>query len=253
MAGEGEVDMDNLDSDTKVDWGDDDDDEEETNTTQQFTPGAASTPSQPPGAPAGTYHDGEEHEMTEFGPEQSGISDTTPLLSQEQRERAWNTTKSRFPDASATDLDAYYDPKSKRLTVKMAGFGKKAYYLYTRDKVTGKERINPELTKQIVKALGPEAEKQIAEIKQQKKEAKERRDAAERQVKINTKTQQQLAKDREELQRLENEQEQANIRLENMEKEGGTQTEMENERDRIKRQKANRKREIEATKKRKRL
>ena len=134
--------------------------------------------------------------------------------------------------------------------IKMRDAGKKkAYPLFTRDRVTGNERINPDLPKEIVKALGPEAEKLIAEIKQLKKEAKERRDAAERQVKINTKTQQQLAKDRKELQRLENEQEQANIRLQNMEKEGGTQIEMENERDRIKRQKANRKRKIEATKK----
>ena len=115
---------------------------------------------------------------------------------------------------------------------------KKAYPLFTRDRVTGKERINPDLTKEIVKALGPEAEKQIAEIKQLKKEAKERVDAAERQVKINTETQQQPAKDREELQSwLNDEQEQANIRLQNLEKEGGTHIEMENTRYEIKRKK----------------
>ena len=54
---------------------DDDDDEEETNTTQPFTPGAASTPAGDP------YHGGEEHELTDFGAEQSGTSETTPLLS----------------------------------------------------------------------------------------------------------------------------------------------------------------------------
>ena len=259
MAGRPEVDMDNLDPDTEIDWGDDDDDEEEeVNTTQLFTPGASSTPYQPQGAAAGPYHGGEEHEMAEFGPEQSGISDTTPLLSP-QANQAWAFTEAVYPDADSTKLESFFeemrnpDPNSTkklRLMIKMRDAGKKAYPLFTRDDVTKKERINPGLTKEIVKVLGPEAEKQIAETKQLKKEAKKRRDAAERQVKINTKTRQQLAKDREELQRLENEQEQANIRLQNMAKEGGTIIEMKNDRqEKEKRQTANRKRDIEATKK----
>ena len=248
-----------IDVNTQIDWGDDDDDEEEeeTNTTQPFTPGAASTPAQPPGAPADPYHGGESHEMTNFGPEESGISETTPLLSP-QSNQAWAFIEAVYPDADSTKLEAFYeemrnpDPNSTkklRLMIKMRDTGKKAYLLYTTDRVTGKERINPDLSKEIVRALGTEAEKQIDDIKRLEKEAKERTDAAKRQEQINTKTQQQLAKDREELQRLNNKQEQANIRLENMEKEGGTQIEMENERDRIKRQNANRKREIEATKK----
>ena len=69
----------------------DDDNEEKVDTTRPFQPGAASTPYQPQGATAGPYYGGESHEMTDFGPEESGISDTTPLLAQEQRERAWNT------------------------------------------------------------------------------------------------------------------------------------------------------------------
>ena len=81
MAGIPDVDMDNIDPDTRVEWDDDDDDdEEETNTTKPFQPGAASTPAQPPGAPADPYHGGESHEMTNFGPEESGISETTTTL-----------------------------------------------------------------------------------------------------------------------------------------------------------------------------
>ena len=99
MAERPEVDMDTLDPDTPIDWGDDDDgEEEEVNTTQPFSPGAASTPYQPPGAASGPYHGGEAHEMSNLGPEQSGISDTTPLLTQDQRERAWNTTTTFYPD-----------------------------------------------------------------------------------------------------------------------------------------------------------
>ena len=147
----------------------------------------------------------------------------------------------RDPDPNST--------KRLRLMIKMRDAGKKAYPLYTRDQVTGKERINPNLPVEIAQALGKKAETEIADVKRLKKEAKERADSAKRQVKINTKTKQQLAKDREELQRLENEKEQDNKRLQNMEKEGGTKIEMENERDRIKRQTANRKREAEALKK----
>ena len=82
----------------------DDDDEEEVDMTRLFQPGAASVP----------YHGGEEHEMTHFGPKKVGLpAVTTPLLTQYQRERAWNTTTSIFPDAGATDLESYYDPRSK--------------------------------------------------------------------------------------------------------------------------------------------
>ena len=56
-----------------------------------FQPGAASTPA------SGPYHGSEAHEMTHFGPEQSGLADTTLLLPQDQRERAWNKTTSLFP------------------------------------------------------------------------------------------------------------------------------------------------------------
>ena len=64
-----------------------DDDDEEVNTTQPFKPGAASTPYQPPGAALDPYHGGEEHELSEFGLEQSGLAEKTPLLSQTDRER----------------------------------------------------------------------------------------------------------------------------------------------------------------------
>ena len=75
----------------------------------------------------GSDHGAKSHEMANLGPEQSGISDTTPLLAQIDRERAWNTITRLYPDASATDLEAFYHPTTKRLMIKMAGTGKKAY------------------------------------------------------------------------------------------------------------------------------
>ena len=180
----GVPDMEEIDPHTRVTWDDDDgdNDEEETNTTQPFQPGAASTPSQPPGAPADPYHGGESHEMTNFGPEESGISETTPLFSP-QSNQAWALTEAVYPDADPTALDVFYeemrdpDPNSTkrlRLMIKMKDAGKKAYPLYTRDRVTGKERINPNLPVEIAKALGKKAETEIADVKRLKKEAKER-------------------------------------------------------------------------------
>ena len=64
------------DKGTEGSVGDDDVGEEET--TNPFQPGAASTPSQPPGP----YHVDETHEMNNFGLEQSGFDDTDPLLPQ---------------------------------------------------------------------------------------------------------------------------------------------------------------------------
>ena len=72
--------------------------------------------------------------------------------------------------------------------IKMRDTGKKAYPLYTRDRVTGNERINSDLSKEIVKAPGTKAGKEIVDVKKLKEEAKERADAAKRQVKMNTKT-----------------------------------------------------------------
>ena len=141
-------------TENKTPWEDqgidhDDDDEEEVNTTQPFQPGAASTPYQQPGAPSTPYHGGDAHEMSHFDPEQSGLANTTPLLAPDQRERAWNTTKDIYPDASATDLEAYYDPKSKRLMIKMAGAGKKAYPLFTGERLTKRLWLNPKLLREI--------------------------------------------------------------------------------------------------------
>ena len=112
-------------------------------TTQPFTPGAASTPHQP----VGSYHPDEEHEMSTFPTEDSGLVHGPGAL-------AWNSLTLLYPEANATELEAFYDPVTKRLKVKMAGSGKTSYYLMTEDKVSKTEKLNPKLTKEIRKALG---------------------------------------------------------------------------------------------------
>ena len=130
---------------------DDDDDDQEVNRTQPFQPGAASTP----------YHSGEQHEMQTMSHEQEGLPDTsyeeTPLLgAQDQIQRSWDSLTRLFPRASATNLETSYS-KTGRLQVKMAGIGKKAYPLFTRDNNTGQDWLNPALPKEIKKSLGNSA------------------------------------------------------------------------------------------------
>ena len=108
-------------------------------TTQPFTPGATSTPHQP----GGPYHP----EMPTFPTEDSGLVHGPGTL-------AWNSLTFLYPEANATELEAFYDPKTQRLKVKMAGSGKTSYYLMTEDKVSKTEKLNPKLTKEIRKALG---------------------------------------------------------------------------------------------------
>ena len=81
-------------------------------------------------------------------------------------EPAWNALTYLYPDASATDLEAFYDPTSKRLKVKMKGAGKASYYLYTTQKGTNMERINPQLTLEIRNSLGESALDQAAALQQ---------------------------------------------------------------------------------------
>jgi len=66
-----------------------------------------------------------------------------------------------FPDGSATNLEASYS-KTGRLQVKMLGVGKKLYNLFITDK-TGKQKLNPSLTKEIKTSLSARAQEIITE------------------------------------------------------------------------------------------
>ena len=117
----------------------DDDDEQEVDTTRPFDLGAASTP----------YHSGGQYEMQTMVHEQGGLPDAsyeeTPLLgAQSEAQKSWDTLTRLFPRASATDLETSYS-KTGRLQVRR--FGKKSYPLFTKDSKTGKDRLNPQLSK----------------------------------------------------------------------------------------------------------
>ena len=136
------------------------------NTTQPFNPGQASTPFQT------TMH------------EQSGLPDTSftenaPLLNQQTN--SWEALTNNFPHASATDLEVSYS-FDKKLQVKKVGFGKKTYPLFTNDR-RGNQQLNPKLTLEIKKALGPKAEVVLLEDDYNIKEQRQNLAEAEKQEK----------------------------------------------------------------------
>ena len=97
------------------------------------------------------------HEETSFG---GDISDITSLIEhstvEEQREKAWEVLEREYPNVSAS-LIADYN-KDGRLTDKMSE-AKRVYILFTKNRTTGEQKINPKLPKEIQKALGEPADK----------------------------------------------------------------------------------------------
>ena len=178
-----------------------DDDDDKSNTTQPFTPGAASTPYQPPGASEGPYHGGEEHEMSQLPQEQSG-QDTDPLLTGDELDQrlqqtrqgsAWADLTEMYPQASkyAIQVDYQKDKQGNpRLWVKMVGRGKKAYPLFTRNAVTRQLRENPNLSQEIKTYLGKSMGEQIKDFQQ--KEASKKTEIAAKQKQLEQAEQKQL-------------------------------------------------------------
>ena len=161
-------------------------DTEDMDRTHPFEPGAASTP----------YHGGEEHEMSSLPQEQSGM--TAP------GEPAWNALTYLYPDASATELEAFMDPTTHRLKIKITGAGKKAYFLLTEDKSTKQQKLNPKLTKEIRKALGESASDQLMTLQEQRD-----RNASEIRVRLQEREQldvqvQELQETRQEMDAIQN-------------------------------------------------
>ncbi|KAL9958549.1 hypothetical protein ACROYT_G035578 [Oculina patagonica] len=186
----------------------DDDDEQEVNTTGRFQPNMAST----------FYHHGEEHEMQTMQHEQSGLPETsydeTPLLgsAQSMSEKAWNALKGVFPESSSTNLEASYSLKG-RLQVKMAGAGKKLYDLFTTKRGTGGEQqLNPSLTKEIRKELGPMTQKLIERDDEEIKDERQRLRETEKEVKEGEKIKTAKEKAKQKLQDLKMKKERAQAR-----------------------------------------
>ena len=152
--------------------------DDESNTTQPFTPGASSTPYQPPGASEGPYHGGEEYEMSQLPQEQSG-QDTDPLLTGDELDQrlqqtrqgsAWADLLEMYPQANKDALQVDYQKDKRgnpRLLIKMVGRGKKIYPLFTKNSVTRQLRENPNLSQEIKTYLGKSMGEQMKDFQQE--------------------------------------------------------------------------------------
>ena len=227
--------------------GDDDDQEinrdgpHEFDSTWSFGPGAASTP-------------GEQYEMQTMMHEQSGLHDasyeeTNPLLgAQSEQARSWDALSRLFPRASATDLETSYSTTG-RLQVKMSGFGKKTYFLYTTDRNTKQDRLNPSLTKEIKDALGKSAEQIIAEDRDSIKEQRQRLAEAENQQRQAEELAAERLKQSQEIQNLSQQIERTQARIDALQEEQGSNLESEAQLNRLKQLKKNYKTDLEKKKK----
>ena len=191
---------------------DDDDDEE---TTNPFQPGGSSTP-------------GEDIPMTTMNREREKESSTTETSFIEgsplsrvltSNAKAWDSLTREFPDANAIELEATYS-KTGKLQVKMFGQGKKAYPLFTKDKNTGEQRINPNLTKEIKSALGPEREiliaqkeKEIEELQKSIREDEEIANNENEQPSVRERAREKIAEKLEQIDAIENEREELEERV----------------------------------------
>ena len=239
--GGGDFGYDDPDLDYNIDH-DDDDDEQEVDTTRPFQPGAAST----------LYNGGGQFEMQTMQHEQRGLPDTsyeeTPLLgAQAQAQRSWDALTRFFPDASSIDLEATYS-KTGRLQVKMFGFGKKAYELFTKDR-SGRQQLNPKLTKEIKQSLGRRAEQIIEEDRNTALQQRQRLEEAQKQLREAEKIAAEREKESQEIQDLRMKFERTQAKIDAIQEEQGSNLESDAELCRLKQLKKNQQTELENKKK----
>ena len=220
----------------------DNDDYQEVDRTRPFQPGAASTP----------YYR-EQYEMQTMMHEQNGLPDAsyeeTPLLgAQSEAQKSCDALTRRFPRASAINLETSYS-KTGRLKVKMTGFGKKSYPLFTRDTSAGRERLNPSLPKEIKNSLGKGAEEIIDEDRDSIREQRQRLAETENQQRQAETIAGERETQTQEIQNLGQQIERTQARIDALQEEHGSNLESETELNRLKLLKKNYKSDLERKKK----
>ena len=218
----------------------DDDDEQEVNINQ---PDAEST-----------RNDDEHFEMQTFQHEQSGLPETsyeeTSFFgsAQSSKERAWGVLTGLFPKSSSISLDASYSEKG-RLQVKMAGAGKKLYDLFTTKRSTGEQQLNPKLTQEIRRELGPMAQEVIERDNEEIRNDRRRLIEAEKQLRDKEKLASEREKAAQEVQNLRNKNERVQAQIDAHTQEHGTTIESESELRRLQQLKKNLQTDFENAKK----
>ena len=205
-------------------------DPDEPETTQPFEPGAASTPA------------------TRLPPEKQGLN--RDITSQDAM--AKSELENIFPNMARKELEFKYEkaPKSGGAVIKVKYHTSDTWYsLYTKSKGNEEKTFNTNLPQRISQALGKSAEEIIAEDNTALQDTQRRLDEAQQaEARLNAQAQKQ-EQETQERQRLETQLEQINQRIDNMVNEGGTERERQMETDRLKRESAKLKRDIDAAKK----
>ena len=192
-----------------------DDDDDDDDTTHPFQPGGASTPGED--IPMTTMNRGKEKEPSTA--ETSFIEGSPLSRVLTSNAKAWETLTGIFPEAKATELEATYS-KTGKLQVKMFGQGKRAYPLFTKDKDTGGQRLNPILPRQIKSALGTERdtlivqkEKEIEELHKSIREDEEIANNENEQPSVRERAREKIAEKLEQINALENERDELEERV----------------------------------------
>ena len=130
----------------------------------------------------------------------------------------------------------------------MAGFGKKAYELFIKDR-SGRQQINPKLTKEIIKSLGGRAEQIIEEDRNTAEQQRQRLEDAEKQQRKAEKFAEEKEKETQEIQVLKEKIERVNANIDAIQETHGTNLESETELRRLKQPRKNHQTELENKKK----
>ena len=164
------------------------------------------------------------------------------------KERAWGALKGLFPESSSTSLEASYSLKG-RLQVKMVGAGKKLCDLFTTKRGTGEQQLNPNLSKEIRRELGPMAQEVIERDNEEIRNDRQKLREAEKQLRDAEKLASERQKATQEVQNLRTRIERTQAQIDTIHEEQGTNLESESELQRLQRLKKNLENDFENAKK----
>ena len=116
----------------------------------------------------------------------------------------------------------------------MAGAGKKAYLLFTRDNNTGQDRLNPVLPKEIKNSLGIRAEQIIEEDRASIQEQRQRLAEAENQQRLAQALAVEREKQAQEIQNLDQQIERTQASIDALQEDHNSNLESETELNRLK-------------------
>ena len=152
--------------------------------------------------------------------ETSFIEGSTHSRVLELDKKAWDSLTGIFPEAKATELEAFYSKTGKLQVKKFFSHGKRAYPLFTKDEKTKEQVLNPILPQQIKSALGPERdtlivqkEKEIEELHKSIGEDEEIANNENEQPSVRERAREKIAKKLEQIDALENERDELEERV----------------------------------------